>query len=107
MGVVKLDHVFTGDDSSQIQNIPVSDKYLFYAFGTFDGGCVSLEASPDGLNWFTVDQLTETGRLIRYLVTGEHVRLKLEGATAPSVTAGIRQCQMLPCLIRRVYQRTC
>ena len=65
---------------------------MFYAFGTFGGGCLSLEASPDGgVNWFTVDQLSGAGRLIRHLVNGEKVRISLIGATSPNITAGLRQ----------------
>ena len=94
MGVLNVEQDFTEDDESKKYNIPVSGNYMFYATGTdtFSGGCLSLEASPDnGLNWFTVDQLTAPGRLIRYLVNGEKVRFKLTGSTTPVITAGIRQ----------------
>lgn len=92
MSVLSVDQDFTADDVSKKYNIPVSEKYMFYATGTFGGGCLSLEASPDdGVNWFTVDQLTSPGRLIRYLVNGEKVRLTLSKSTNPDITAGIRQ----------------
>ena len=92
MGVLKTDHSFSADESSATWNVPVSGDYMFYAVGTFGGGCLSLEASPDGgVNWFTVEQLTSAGRLIRYLVNGETIRFTLAGSTTPAVTTGIRQ----------------
>lgn len=92
MSVLSVDHTFADDDISKAYNVPVSEKYMFYATGTFGGGCLTLEASPDnGVNWFTVDQLTEPGRLIRYLVSGEKVRLLVTESTSPNITAGIRQ----------------
>ena len=92
MGVLSIDKNYTVDGSTEAWNVPVSNNYMFYGVGTFGGGCLSLEASPDnGVTWFTVDQLTKPGRLIRYLVNGEKVRLKLLNSTTPNVTAGIRQ----------------
>ena len=92
MSVLTFDHTFAGDGESLISNVPLSIEYMFFATGTFGGGCLSLEASPDnGVTWFTVDQLTAPGRLIRYLVSGEKVKLKLEESTAASVSVGIRQ----------------
>lgn len=92
MGVLSVDHTFTGDEASKSHNVPVSEKYMFYATGTFGGGCLSLEASPDnGSTWFTVDQLTAPGRLIRYLVSGEKVRISLEASASPNIISGIRQ----------------
>lgn len=92
MGVLSIDQNFTEDEVSKSYNVPVSGKYMFYATGTFGGGCLSLEASPDnGVNWFTVDQLTAPGRLIRYLVSGEKVRLSIVNSTTPNMNSGIRQ----------------
>ena len=92
MGVLKVDYTFDADGNSRTWNIPVSSKYLFYVTGTIGGGILTLEASPDeGVNWFTVDKLNGAGRLIRYLVSGETVRLCLAGSTDPDITAGIRQ----------------
>ena len=92
MSVLSVDHTFAEDDESKSYNVPVSEKYMFYATGTFGGGCLSLEASPDGgINWFTVDQLTAPGRLIRYLVSGEKIRLSVARSTSPNIIAGIRQ----------------
>ena len=92
MGVLNVDHSFSADGVSKSYNVPVSESYMFYAVGGFGGGCLSLEASPDGgSNWFTVEQLTAPGRLIRYLVSGEKVRLSLSSATAPNITTGLRQ----------------
>ena len=94
MSVLTVNHTFTADGESSVKghNVPLSIEYMFFAVGEFGGGCLSLEASPDdGVNWFTVDQLTAPGRLIRYLVSGERVRLILSGATTPNVQAGIRQ----------------
>lgn len=92
MSVLSLDFSITSNTSTKVCNVPVSTKYMFFAVGSFDGGCLSLEASPDnGVNWFTVDQLLSAGRLIRYLVDGEKVRISLTGSTAPNISAGIRQ----------------
>jgi len=94
MGVLSIQHSFTADGESKPYNVPVSGNYMFYATGTgtFGGGCLSLEASPDGgANWFTVEKLAAPGRLIRYLVSGETVRLRLCDSTTPNITAGIRQ----------------
>ena len=93
MGVLSVDNEFTVDDNTKAWNVPVSNSYMFYAVGDFGNGCLSLESSPngDGINWFTVDQLTAPGRLIRYLVSGEKVRLSLINSTSPNVKAGIRQ----------------
>lgn len=93
MGVLSIDSNFVADDNSESWNVPVSGKYMFYAVGDFGGGCLSLESLPNGsgADWFTVDQLTKPGRLIRYLVSGEKVRLKLTDSTSPNVNTGIRQ----------------
>jgi hypothetical protein len=92
MSVLTVNHNFLADESSKKSNIPLSIEYMFFATGDFGGGCLSLEASPDnGVNWFTVDQLTKPGRLIRYLVSGEKIQLTMLGATNPDVNAGVRQ----------------
>ena len=93
MGVLRFDNSFVADTEGEPWNVPVSSKYLFYVVGDLGDGCLSLESLPNGLgdDWFTVDQLTKPGRLIRYLVSGERVRLKLTGSTSPDVNAGVRQ----------------
>ena len=91
MSVLSVEQQFDDNGESKAWNIPVSEKYMFYATGDFKGGTLALEASPDGLTWFTVDILLSPGRLINYLVSGEKVRLKLTAATAPNITTGIRQ----------------
>ena len=92
MSVLTVDHSFSADGVSKLSNIPLSIDYMFFATGNFDGGTLSLESSPDnGVTWFTVEKLTQAGRLIRYLVSGEKVRICLSGATTPNVNAGIRQ----------------
>jgi hypothetical protein len=92
MSVLNLTFEFSGDDISKMSNVPVSEQYMFYVTGSFGGGTVSLEASPDkGVNWFTVEQLAVPGRLIRYLVSGEMVRVIVENSNDPNLTAGIRQ----------------
>jgi len=92
MSVLTVDNSFSADGVSKLSNVPLSIEYMFFATGDFGGGCLSLEASPDnGVNWFTVDNLTAPGRLIRYLVSGEKVRLSLENSILPSIEAGIRQ----------------
>lgn len=92
MSVLNIDFNLVTDGETKSYNVPVSEDYMFYAVGAFGGGVLSLEASPDnGVNWFTVDQLSEAGRLIRYLVSGEKIRICLEGATSPNITTGVRQ----------------
>ena len=92
MSVLTVDHNFSADGVNDFRNVPLSIDYMFFATGLFGGGCLSLEASPDnGITWFTVDQLTSPGRLIRYLVSGEKVRLSLSGAESPNIDTGIRQ----------------
>lgn len=91
-GVLHIDHNLTDNESSKTWNVPVSGDYMFYVVGNLGGGLLKLESSPDGgNNWFTVDQVGTPSRLIRYLVSGEIIRLTLEGATAPNVTTGLRQ----------------
>ena len=92
MSVLTIDDTFAADGISKFSNVPLSIDYMFFATGSFGGGCLSLEASPDnGVTWFTVEKLTQAGRLIRYLVSGEKVRICLSGATTPSIQAGLRQ----------------
>ena len=92
MGVLNVDFTLSTDGASADWNVPVSANYMFYAVGTFGGGTLSLECSPDGgTTWFTVDHLVEAGRLIRYLVSGETVRVSLVGATTPNISTGLRQ----------------
>lgn len=92
MSVLTIDHAFTVDESSKPSNVPLSIDYMFFATGDFGGGTLALEASPDnGVNWYTVDTLTRPGRLIRYLVSGEKVKLTLCDATNPNCSAGLRQ----------------
>lgn len=92
MGVLDLSFNLTADGSTKVCNVPVSSNYMFYGVGTFGGGILSLECSPDdGANWFTVDHLPTAGRLIRYLVSGEKVRINLEGSNNPDINTGLRQ----------------
>jgi len=92
MGVLSVDHTLTADGETKAWNVPVSEQYMFYAVGDFGGGQLSLEASPNGgVDWFTVDQLSGSGRLIRYLVNGEIVKFCIEGSTSPNVITGLRQ----------------
>lgn len=92
MSVLTVDHAFVSNESSKLSNVPLSIEYMFFAVGDFGGGSVELSASPDGgATWFTVDVLTKPGRLIRYLVSGEKVKLTLCNSTNANCSAGIRQ----------------
>ena len=92
MSVLTVDHDFTANGSSKLSNVPLSIDYMFFATGDFGGGTIALEASPDnGVTWFTVDKLSGPGRLIRYLVSGEKVKLTLCNAVNPNCSVGIRQ----------------
>lgn len=66
--------------------VPVGGYVSLYGFGTFGGGTLALQSSPDGTNWFNLATITANGRMQAYLNTGERVRGNLTGATAPSVT---------------------
>lgn len=92
MSVLNFDHTINANGSTKSWNVPLSINYMFYVIGELGGGQLSLECSPDkGDNWFTVEKVGESARLIRYLVSGETVRLTLENATNPNITAGVRQ----------------
>ncbi len=92
MSVLTVDHAFTVSESSKVSNVPLSIEYMFFVTGDLGGGSVSLESSPDnGVTWFTVDKLNGAGRLIRYLVSGEKIKLTLCDAINPDCSAGIRQ----------------
>ena len=92
MGVINKTFALTANGSTDKHNVPVSSEYMFYGVGGFGGGTLQLEASPDnGINWFTVETLTKPGRLIRYLVGGEKIRITLSGATGATITTGLRQ----------------
>ena len=92
MSVLTVNHTFATNESSRLSNVPLSIEYMFFATGDFGGGTMALEASPDnGVTWFTVDKLGGPGRLIRYLVSGEKVKLTLCNAVNPNCSAGIRQ----------------
>ena len=92
MSVLTVDHTFVVDEVSKISNVPLSIDYMFFAVGSFGGGKVALEASSDdGVTWFTVEEFRAPGRLIRYLVSGEKVRISLSGSTDANINVGIRQ----------------
>ena len=92
MGVLTVNHSFIADGESKESNVPLSTEYMFFVTGNLGGGTLSLEASPDnGITWFTVDRLTSAGRLIRYLVSGEIIKLVLCDAVDPVCSAGVRQ----------------
>lgn len=92
MSVLNLTFPFLADGSTKICNVPLSTDYMFFGVGDFGGGLLTLEASPDlGVTWLTVDEMMENGRFIRYLSSGEQVRLTLTGAISPDISAGIRQ----------------
>ena len=63
-----------------------------YASGTFGGGTLTLECSPDGTNWFTAmdnsgSNITMVAAGMRQvIVNAEVMRFRLSGATSPTVT---------------------
>lgn len=84
--------VIETNGQSEIQNIPVSGYYSYFAAGDFDNGVLSLEVSPNGLDWFVASQLSSSGRLIIFLSSGEKIRLDLQGSNnLAEIRAGIRQ----------------
>jgi hypothetical protein len=91
MGVITRDFTqLTADGSSGEQNIPVSGDYLFFVTGTFGGGTVTLEASPNGSTWYSVASATVASRTKVFLGTGETVRVTVAGSTTPTIDAGLR-----------------
>lgn len=92
MSVLSINYTLSANGETKEYNVPVSTDYMFYASGTFGAGALTLEASPDnGVTWFAVERLTNSGRVIRYLVSGEKVRICLTGAISPNLSFGIRQ----------------
>ena len=58
------------------------------AFGTFGGGTIALQVSPDGgTTWFNVDTTTANAYKVIKPITALLGRFTLTGATAPSLTA--------------------
>ena len=63
--------------------------FSLYADGTFGGGTVKLQASPDGgTTWFDVPSASLTVKgVVGGTVYGQRLRLDLSGATAPTLSA--------------------
>lgn len=89
-----LNHDFaqlSADGSSVKSNIPVDSEYSLFAFGSFGGGTLTFEASPDGgTTWLLVVAFTSNGRSSHYLSANEAVRVTLSGATTPTIDSGAR-----------------
>jgi hypothetical protein len=67
-----------------------NDFFGWAAFGTFGGGTLALQASPNGgTSWFNVD--TAGANALRHILVNVDTlyRLNLSGATAPSVSARV------------------
>lgn len=62
-----------------------------FVTGTFGGGSVQLQQSPDGgTNWFNVGTaMTTAGRQVVTVFSQVQLRLALTGATSPSLNAWI------------------
>ena len=61
-----------------------------FVTGTFGGGSVIVEQSPDGVNWFSVGTaVTARSRTTISIFSGSRLRITLSGATAPSLTVWI------------------
>lgn len=91
---MSLNHDFvqlSANGSTVANNIPIDGEYVFFAFGTFGGGTVTFEASPDsGTTWLSLGTLTADGRASYYLSAKESVRTTLSGATTPTIDSGVR-----------------
>lgn len=69
---------------------PINGLVAVHVFGTFGGGSVSLEVTPDGTNWVTASgqstALTAAG-VITWTGVANGVRAKVTGSTSPSLNA--------------------
>jgi len=87
---------FTEDGSQEVKTDP-NKEYAFSAQGTFDNGIVYLEWSHDGTTWSgefgTNDnpvkvELSQDGGA-RVVAPARKMRVRLDGADSPSITAFI------------------
>lgn len=68
----------------------------WWVFGTFGGGTVLVQTSPDlGATWDTDYTLTSGSKGNFGLGNGVYFRFVLSGATAPAITYQIWDCQPL------------
>lgn len=69
--------------------------FTIYASGTFGGGTLKVQASPDGSAWFDVPngggtlQLTSAG-IMTVAIAADALRVVLSGATSPSLSVWMR-----------------
>lgn len=55
-----------------------------FASGSFGGGSLTVEQTPDGVNWFAVGAaITDKSRTVVEVHSGLALRLTLSGATSP------------------------
>lgn len=64
-----------------------SQDYNFYAWGTFGGGTLVVQASIDGTNWFNIPNVSFTadGMVIVQGLRCTSLRYSLAGATGPDL----------------------
>jgi hypothetical protein len=103
MGVSRLDswQLLTGQTGNTtgsatateapLSSYPVNALVTLHAFGTFGGGTLSLEVSPDGTNWVPAQASTPATLTVPGTVTwqglAKGIRAKLTGATAANLNA--------------------
>lgn len=91
-----LEHTFSANGSSPI--VPVGTQYILGSINTvyaatdgapgedFGGGTLTVEFSPDEINWFPdVDNVFTEQGLKNFIVRARAIRLTLSGSTNPDL----------------------
>ena len=93
--IIKL---FTGqaaDGTSEEFALPVDfsggfSYHSVYIFGTFGGGQVTLQASPDGTNWVNIpDSPSSAANIVNLHIRMQKIRAVLSGSTGASINTWI------------------
>ena len=80
---------FTDNDSYVMKlggahrNVPFN---TIYVWGTFDGGTVTVEISPDGTNWFPVNAGLDAKGFLNMQGRFITARIKMAGASSPNAS---------------------
>jgi hypothetical protein len=61
--------------------------WTLYVYGTFGGGSVQMQASPDGVNWVNLGTPITQPSVAAFDVTANFLQAVIAGASSPSLTA--------------------